>query len=238
MDKKTFVSDILRATREGRTDPEGVVADWIDELESVLENDELTSDEGYTLLVTREKLRRVKPEFLDNKEHQRVLELADRKIEAEAPRLLERALTVPNPEAWRQELKQFDASFEEDIDLLDQSITAVQLIDDLDDVQLLLVVAQRLGIRDDELQEQIELCEHELVSHADLFYGATIHVQSIGLTLRTDLDETDYNLAATTLKFIDLIEAAEAVEAENNFDYITPLDPELENSLVRKMRRG
>ncbi|MCX7700219.1 MAG: hypothetical protein N2039_05030 [Gemmataceae bacterium] len=238
MDENIFVSDFLRATREGQTDPQGVVADWIDELESVLENEELTSDEAFTLLATREKLRRVKPEFINDENGWQVLKAAEQRIAAGPHSLLESALALVNPQAWLEDLRRLHASFEDEdeIDPYEQSIFAAQLIDDLDDAQLLLVAAQRFGIQDNQLEEQLDLCESDLVAHADLFYEATIHVQSIGLTLRTDLDETDYNLAATTLKFIDLLEAAEVVEAENNFDHITPLDPDLARALYHALR--
>ncbi len=235
MDDNFLINRNLQATRDGQTDPRHIVSVWVDELASALEFSERTSHEAYTLLATREKLRRVRSELLSEQDRH-LIQQADQIIAAEGTVLADMALALLDPTSWQQELARFSDAFEDEINSVEQIVAASDLLDDLDDAQLLLVAAERLGKSEPELSSQLDDCETELLRHADLFYPATVYIQGIGQTLRTDLDEEDYALAATTLKFVDLLERFEELESELNFQNIMPLPPNVLKSLNHQIR--
>jgi hypothetical protein len=65
-----------------------------------------------------------------------------------------------------------------------------------------------------ELEEQLDDCDAWLARNADLFLAASVHIQAVGMSLRPDLEQHDYGLAVTAIKFQDLLRAALVAEAE------------------------
>lgn len=231
-----FEKPHLEATRAGLVDARQDVEVWVDTLFATLERGVVTADEAFELLATREKLRRVRPELLTAAKADAVLQDADQKIATDGKDLATRAMALLNPAAWRDEAERLEASYEEDLDPGERAWWAADLIDDLDDAELLLVAARRLGLEDAELAEELDECRDWLAHHADAFLAASVYIQSIGQGLRPDLDEVDYDLAATTLKLADLLDAAEVAERELNFAHLRPLPAAVTRQLYARFQ--
>jgi hypothetical protein len=194
----------LTATRGGIPDPLVEVDCWLSQLQDVLDAGPETADEAYDLLALWAKLRRARPELIEQLEGMQVLAQADAMLAARGSDLASQALTVPNPRMWLLAVQALDQAFE-DVGLAEaRSTLAEGLLTDLDDATLALYAARRHGIDDRELESELEPCLDWLAENAGLFLPAAVHVQAMGMSLRPDLAEFDYGLAVTALKYVDI----------------------------------
>jgi hypothetical protein len=146
-------------------------------------------------------------------------------------------LTIPNPSAWQEETSQLEAAYEEPAAPEVRSELAERLLTDLDDADLVLDAARRVGQDNLELENELQGCHLWLAEHADLFLAASVHVQAVGLAFRPDLAEQDYGLAVTVLKYVDVLRAAESAEAELALADVRPLAPEVVRELAGRYQQ-
>ena len=234
-----YVRPSLTATRDGVPDPAIEVEAWLDDLETTLssEGPDWSPHGAYDLLAGWARLKRARPDLVQNLEGENVLDEAQALLAGRGQELSQLALTVPDPEAWRDETAALDASYERLIDPVERSTFAEMLITDLDDAELVLYALEHLGVSDSELGHEIEECRVWLMEHADLFLAAGVHVQAVGMALRPDLSEYDYSLALTALKYERLLDEAEEVEAELSLDRLERIEQEVFDALRRRFER-
>jgi hypothetical protein len=195
-----------------------------------------TADEAYDLLALWAKLRRARPELIEQLEGMQVLAQADAMLAARGSDLASQALTVPNPRMWLLAVQALDQAFE-DVGLAEaRSTLAEGLLTDLDDATLALYAARRHGIDDRELESELEPCLDWLAENAGLFLPAAVHVQAMGMSLRPDLAEFDYGLAVTALKYVDILYATKAAEEELSLSHVQQLDASQARRLAARFR--
>jgi len=222
MNGSPYVLASLAATRAGIPDPTLEVDVSLSQLQDVLDLGVETAHEAYELLAQRARLRRVRPELIHQLQGAPILARADAVLADMGRDLAADALAVPNPAAWLAETSRLQAAYDEPATPEDRSTLAERLLTDLDDADLVLCEARRLGRDDRELDTELTAAHDWLAKHAEMFLAASVHVQAVGLTLRPDLAECDYALAATVLKYLDLLRAAEAAERQLALDLLQP----------------
>ncbi|MER3414888.1 MAG: hypothetical protein C4297_01570 [Gemmataceae bacterium] len=152
------------------------------------------------------------------------------------------ALTVPNTQEWLKCADQVAerAEFTQDEDLtpagqVEVASLVAELWQQLDEAELVCALATKAVLPVErpgealadlelpydankfvELLEQIEdelaNCHGWVYRHAEIFQLASIYIQSVALGLRDDLEETDYALDATTMKYDFILDELEAGE--------------------------
>lgn len=234
MSGSPYVRPNLAATKAGIPDPGLEVDCWLDRLRDVLAGSPETALEWYDLLASWAKIRRCRQELVDRHQGAAEMEEAERVIQAAGPEGARDALTVPNVPAWLEETKELEAAFEGGGPHELRSTLAERLLTDLDDADLALCAARRLGVEDQELEDGLARCHEWLAQNASLFLPASVHVQAVGMALRPDLEEFDYGLAATALKYVDLLRAAEVAEQELTWGNVSAWSPQAVNRLVER----
>jgi len=257
-----FVRSQLTATRDGIPEPKLEVEEWISSLDDLIE--ELVEpcpacvsigdncggvsghrncggmginpdpQESYDLLALTAKLRRTKPELVVECEGTEILQRAETLLQKFGAELARQALSVLNPQAWLAAASEF-ANVVDELSEADEVEQAVELLEDLDDAELVLATAWRCGVVDPELQAGVTACMEWLSEHADVFLAASVYVQAVGMTIPPDLDSRDYELAATSLKYLDLLDAAETAEADMSLANVKPMSAEVLRGLVKSL---
>jgi hypothetical protein len=222
----------LEATRSQIPDPDIEVDDWLDKLGDLLDERSLQgrAHQAYDLFALCAKLRRVRPALLAKLDGNAVLKRAEAAVAEKGHDLAQLALTVPNPGAWLQEAQTLVDSYEDLIDPVHRAELAENLLADLDDAELVMYSANRIGLIDAELKRDLESCAQWVAEHADFFLAAAVHVQAVGMSLRVDLGEHDPELARTAEKFVQTLDAQEIVEAELSFAN----QPRVDRAVVRQ----
>lgn len=240
MDQNPYINASLPATREGVCDPAVEVESRLATLADILAGRPPNGDESlaYDLLATVAWLERVRPEILQSLDPDDLAGQARRRIEAEGKVLAELALGVPNPDAWIEEAETLLAFYEEEWDSAKRAEMACRLIDDLDDAELAVWMAGRLGTHDSELQGDLDRCRAWVVEHPDAFLAAGAYIQAVGQALRPDLRQTDPDLAATADKVVLILQALDDMEADLTFRAVAPLDPDSFWLLVERFAAG
>ncbi len=215
MDRNPYIRPGLTATRQGIPDPAVEMECWLDRLEEVLASasPEPGALDSYDLLALWGRLQRVRPDLLAQAGGERETVAVAETVARQGKDLARLALTVPNPAAWLEEARTLERAYEEASDPVARSTLAERLLADLDDADLVEYAARRQGMTDRALQEELRACGDWLEENAALFLCAGVHVQAVGMTLRHDLAERDYDLAQTALKYEVILDAAEAAEA-------------------------
>jgi hypothetical protein len=223
MSESPYVRINLAATKAGAPNPALEVECWLDQLEDLLDARPETAEQAYDVLALTGKLRRVRPELIAEREGTGQLSRADTLLAQLGPQLATVALEIPNPDGWFEEAQTLEVSYEELIEPAARSELAERLLSDLDDAQLVVHAARKFGIDDPQLEALLASCEQWLAEHADLFLAASVYVQAVGIALRPDLEDYDYGLAVTALKYVDVLRAAEVAEAQLALANVSPL---------------
>lgn len=227
MSRNPYLRPVLSATRRNIPDPSSEVECWIDALAELVED---TGQRGvchraYDLLATLGRLERARPELVGASDVDGVRAKAEALLAAEGPELAREALKVPNTRAWLEEAVRLDGSYDEAWDPVARAHLAETVLLDLDDADLMLWQAERLGVADAELAIELDRCAYWVQTHADCFLAAGVRVQAIGQTLRPDLREAEPDLAMTAEKFVHVLDAIEIAEDELSFRTVAPLTP-------------
>jgi hypothetical protein len=227
MTANPYQRDSLTATRRKRLDVDGLLGLWVGAVADLLEDCSLKGEHhrAYGLLAGWNRLRRVRPELLARQDSIQTLEQADRKVAADGPKLVAPALQVPYLPTWIEEAEHLDHSYEELADPTWRTELACELIRDFDDAELVYQAATRFGIEDRELDLRLSDARAWLSANANAFLAASIHIQTIAMTLRPDLVEFNPGLAKTARKFLWLLDALEDAEADLEFAGQPPLPP-------------
>src|SRR5262249_7297041 len=157
------------------------------------------------------------PELVAESQGGEALGQATKLLQTEGPRLAGLALTVPHPAAWLQDARALEGSYEDVLDPADRAAWAERVLADVDDADLVLHAAGRCGVADADLERDLEASAAWLVGHADSFLAAGAWVQAVGQALRPDLAAADPGLGRTADKYVVLLDALEAAEAELSF---------------------
>jgi hypothetical protein len=159
-------------------------------------------------------------------------------IGAHGRELAERALAVPYPQAWLDEAEDLRASYENLIDPVERAALAHRLINDLDDADLALLAARRLGMGDEALETELQRCAGWLRDNADAFLAAGVFVQATGLALRADLEAADPDLGRTAEKFAIILDALEEMESQLEAGQLAPVSSESVGLLLENYWAG
>ena len=225
MNESPYVFPSLTATCHGIPDPLVEVDDWLSHLQDVLDTGPETADEAFDLLALWAKLRRVRPELIEQLDGLDALSQVDVLLAEQGTHLAGQALTVPHPQGWLEETQALQQAFEEVGPAEDRSELAERLLNDLDDAQLVLYAARRREIQDLDLESDLDDCAQWLAEHAELFLPAAVQIQAVGMAMRPDLADFDYGLAVTALKYLDILRAAELAEEELALAHVPQLAP-------------
>jgi len=234
-----YIRDDLTATRDGIPDPIVEIECWLDRLEDVLDDvgNQVTADvpapqEAYDMLALWAKLSRARPELIERCGGTEEFDRVGAILEIEGHTIAERALTVLNPPAWLDAARAFDVSLDDLLDPAAESEQAVELLEDLDEAELALAAAWRFGVTDHETEGFVEQCVTWLCQNTDSFLAASVYVQALGMSTRPDLEDRDYGLAATMLKYMNMLDAAAGAEADLTLANIEPLPTHVVKGLV------
>lgn len=240
MDHNPYVNANLPATRDGACDPALEVESRLAVLADLIDGwaPDGPSAYAYDLIATAAWLERVRPELVGSIDSDDLLTSARCRIQSEATNLAELALRIPNPDAWLNEAETLLDSYEQSIEPSARAAMARRLFDDLDDAELVVVSAGRLGIRDDELRRDLERCRDWFARHADAFLAAGVYIQAVGQALRPELADHDAELAGTASKVVDLIAALVEMEADLAFQWIEPIGDERIWPLIERFASG
>jgi hypothetical protein len=234
-----YVRSNLAATRARIPDPAIEVECRLDRLEEILAlaGSSLPATDCYDLLALWAWLERLRPEFLVQQGAEAEAAAAAQAVREGGEELAREALTMPNPAAWLQEARDLEAAYDEAADPVVRSTLAERLLTDLDDAELVAYAAERCGLTDAGLEQELTRCRAWLADHADLFLAASVHVQAVGQALRPELAELDYGLALTALKYEQLLNAAEAAEAALATERLSPLPRQVVAEAVKRFRQ-
>ncbi|NLY02007.1 MAG: hypothetical protein GXY83_38480 [Rhodopirellula sp.] len=226
MSGNPYVRDGLSAVRENRIEVEELLDQWLATLADALGGDTREGPQllAYDLLALAGRLKRVRPELLASVDVNGVFQQATHRIGRRQQELVSEALEVPNPAEWREEAQRLSESYERPISPIERARWARELIEDLDDAELVLEAATRVGNTDSKLAGELQGCRGWIEDHAADFLAAGTFVQTVGLMMRPDLAAWDEALAGTAEKFLLLLDAVEDAEAELSFESIAPLD--------------
>lgn len=236
-----YIRPNLAATRDGIPDPAAEVECWLDRLEDALRDagPEVTADapgpqEAYDWLALAAKLNRVRSELIDQCDGAEELPRVWAMLDGHGAELARRALHVLNPDAWLEAAERFETWLDESPDVAAETERAVELLEDLDEGELVLAAARRFGVADADVEAGVERCVDWLCQHADTFLAASVYVQAVGMALRPDLESEDYDLGVTALKFLHLLDAAVAAEADLTLAHVQPLPAAVVQGLYDK----
>ena len=225
MNDSPYIFPELTATRDRVPDPLVEVERWLSQLQDLLDSGPETAGEAYDLLALWAKLRRVRPELIEQLGGLEASAQAAAVFTARGTDLASQALTLHHPPKWLEEAQMLEQAFERLWTAEQRRVLAECLLTDLDDTTLVLYTAGWLGVEDRELESGLEPCLRWLAENAELFLPAAVHVQAVGMALRPDLPEFDYGLAVTALKYLDVLRATSVAEEELALAHVPQLDP-------------
>lgn len=209
-----YVRPTLTATRHRITDPLTLVDLWLDELCHLrIELEDKTDWLDAVALYGR--LSRVRPRLVKATGQWQAWTEVKTRVESRLDCLVDHALTELDPEGWVNEGLELADACDEGTDAADLAEWAESLLTDLDDAELIVWAAEKAGVAEDRwfgLLEQLRKCTEWLIENRDRFFPAGVFIQAVAQTFRPDLDETDVDLASTTVKFILLLDALEEAE--------------------------
>lgn len=233
MSSNPYIRPGLEATRSQIPDPGIEVEDWLDKLGDLLDGKrpQGRAHQAYDLLALWAKLQRIEPNLLAKHGGEADLKRAKVFVDEKGRELAQLALTVPNTDAWLEEAQALAESYEDLIDPVQRAELAENLLADLDDAELAVYAAKRIGLVDAELNQQLVTCAKWVAEHADFFLAAAVHVQAVGMAFRPDLCEWDAELARTADKFVRVLDAQEIAEAELSFAN----QPRVDRAVIRHL---
>ncbi len=228
MNENRYVRDRRPATRNQVCDPSSVVESRLALLADLLDGWSPNGPDqfAYDMLAALGWLQRTDLRLLTKLDPDGLAAAGRAYAGAHGQELAARALVVPDPQAWLDEAKDLRASYEELIEPVERAELAHRLINELDDAELVLLEAMRLGMQDELLESELERCRAWLRDDADAFLAAGVFVQGTGLALRADLDTVDPDLGRTAEKFAHILDALEDMESALEPDRLGPLSPE------------
>lgn len=233
-----YLRPSLTATLRGVPDPLLLVDSWLWELEdlkrSVAENAANCDELHYDLVSLRERLRRVRPDLLDQLAAAETIAWADAATSRLRTEDLQAAMKVCDLDSWVGDAEKLGLSAEDWMEPSDRAAWAEAVLTDLDDADLVLCLAERKEVFDDRLADRLASCNAWVADHAELFLPAGVWVQAVGQTIRPDLPEQDVGLAVTAEKFVNLLDTLEDAEADGDYRNIRPFDSSLAKQLWQK----
>jgi hypothetical protein len=243
MEHSNYIRPSLAATRQRIPDPGLIVDLWVARAQDLLRETagdvgSFTAIEALNLFALQGRLLRTRPEIVAACGGQELLATTQQLVLGpDGVCLAQRALAVPNPNAWLEQAQRLYDSYEEDeTDPVDQSRFAEMLVGDLDDVDLLIMACHRLHVDASGIDDRMTDCHEWLSNHADCFLAASVWVQAVGQTFRPDLETFDIDLCLTAEKYVRILDAAEQAEAELSYRDVPPWHPEMMQQPVESTR--
>ncbi len=237
MSDNPYVNEHLTATQAGIPDPLVELDCWLSQLTDLLTSQLDTTVQAYDILALWAKLRRVRPELVRQLGGVENLAESEALVSELGKDLATHALMLPDAEAWLDEATALQSAYE-DVALAEaRNDLAERMLADLDDAQLVLYAARRLGVDDPELDSDLARCSEWMTEHIELFLAASVTVQAVGMTFRPNLADFDYGLAVTALKYIDVLRAAEAAETALRLTNVQPFNPQIVIDWVAKSQQ-
>ncbi len=236
-----FVRPGLQATRRGVPNPRQALEVGLDRIVGSLVawQSGPQAELAYQLLVAWARLRRVRPELIAACGGEAVVQRLVNLVAAEGHRLVDLGLHVPDPDGWLQQARNLDEIFEHAEDPAEVVQHAETLLGALDDLELALYAVGQVGRQDERLRDGVERCRNEAFDGTkttlDNFAQAVVFVQTVGLTLRPDLEDFDPALARTAEKFVLVLDVLEAEACDFSKLPATDLPTTLLDGLLREV---
>ncbi len=209
-----YLRPSLMATKHNIPDPGLLVDLWLDRLLELFQSDgPLTAIDAYDQIALWGKLQRVRPELINETERTPEWAKANEDTRKAISKLLGQALEVPNFSEWLAEADEFSRAMENTG--IDSKLASwgEELLSDLDDAELVLWAAQDSNQPFDEaLKTGLQQCTRWLVENDQSFIFCSAYIQAVGMTIRSDLVDDNFDLGLTTDKYVLLLDALERVE--------------------------
>ena len=222
--------------------PELIVDLLLDKIYIVLETwksngEEISPDPlmAYDVLACYGGIERLSPDII-SKGDAPLVDRLRQIVSQHGETLVELALKVPNAAAWLLEADNFSILCEdgEILEYHERSRLARELLSDLDDADLVLYSAEKLGLGDEELDLELNECGSWVADNAFYLLPATFFAQTILKTFRDDLEDQDPDLALTKYKFVNVADVEEMAMAELESVAEPLFNPEVAKTIIRR----
>ncbi len=227
-----YVRPLLAATSLGTPRPSAAIEGWLTDLDDLLLNLGFlapvsqspglsrqarsptidSAADAVDLIVLWARLRRCRPELLDQLQASDQLEPAGREFHSRAADVATLALEAIALEGWVDDAEALDASFETDLAGTTRLDNAIDLLTDLDDVELIVWFAQQAGLSPPVMEGELRRCQKWMQAHPDAFLDASVYIQAMGQAFRPDLQVFDPALGRTADKWVWCLNALETAE--------------------------
>lgn len=206
---------------------DALVEDWLRRLRDVTLADSVPATDAHRLDVLTHwaRLRRTRPELLARPSTSSDLVRLDA-LAGEIPTTLVADRWSFDAEQWLREAMRLAASFEDALPVEARRELAERLLTTLDSAELTDYALVKLNPAHPEPSPALHSCRIWLEENPTVFLAATPLVQAIGMSLRPDLADQDYDLALTALKFEVLLDAAEDMQADLTLNGVASLPAE------------
>jgi hypothetical protein len=218
-ENEPYLRPYLAATAASELRPQLLVDSWLeslDELRRSAQDEPLSAPEDFfTLLALYGRLQRSREELRTGPDAEQVLRWAEEQCRDLPLSVIDSALRLFVPDKWLAEATELEESWLEGTIPQSQAMAAAEnLVTDWDDLTLILTAAtkRRLFGFDDTRWESARQCDAWVAEHPEVFWAASLWLQNLGASIRPDLDEVDYDWAATAEKFILLLDQVEDFE--------------------------
>jgi len=190
---------------------------------------------AYELLAAWAGLKRARPRLISDLAGVAVAARANQMVLEGFAALAERAITVPDMDAWLERAQSF-ADSDAAMDHETEAATACGLLVDLDEADLVLWAVNRLGpkaggrgqdLRTEagRLEQRVAQCKAWFKENACCFLGAGVLAEATQKMVMPDLAEVEPDLAQTCDKYTDVLQALEQAEADVAFEGAEALNP-------------
>jgi hypothetical protein len=196
--------------------------------------------QGYELLALWSALRRVQPVLLRRASGRPIVDRLTKGVGKNGLEWAALAAGVPSPRRWLAEARRAGETMG---DTLVSSEVLVPMARDLlwalDEAELFAAALHELGRPLSRLDAALQSCRNWTIVHPDVFLPAGVFLQAVAAAFDPRLEDDEGPLAATTAKYVFLLDALEAVESELRMDdVVSPIDSQAWRELARRGRHA
>ena len=220
-ENELYLRPYLTATAAGELRPQLLADSWLESLDELRRSaqDEPLSDpeDFFTLLALYGRLQRCREELRTGPDAEQVLRWAEKQSRDLSLSVIDLALGLFIPDKWLTEAAELEESWLGGTIPQSQAMeVAENLVTDWDDLTLILTAAakRRLFSFDDSRWEPARQCDAWVAEHPEAFLAISLWLQNLGASIRPDLDEVNYDWAATAEKFVLLLDRVEDFERQ------------------------
>jgi hypothetical protein len=219
-----------------------IVKYWLDRaslaLEPLEESEDLGPRSAYDLLAAWTGVDRFSTCLPENQS--RLAATLDEACRSRADELVELARSVPDPEGWLAEAREYEQSYlEGEGDSEDLATWAWALTNDLDEAELVACALERL----DEptgavLHDRLLVCAGWYSQKGSLFLQVVPYLRALGDAVRPDLGDVDPDLELTVWKAVTVLDAYEEALSELSPEAIGAVSSAQVRTWLEELRRS